>query len=411
MSIRSLYRSLGVVGAALCIATAAAVPACSATSDNNTFNGNAGGNQPSSGSGNAGGGDILIDAGSSDAKDDTGSCAGEHTLAKQLPLDMYIMLDQSGSMGDPVTGGTKWTAVTGALASFMQQPNLDGISVGIQYFPLTPGGQTCPPFCASDADCMGFGPCFIFICTGCAAAGDSCDAIDYAVPDVEIAPLPGVEADILASITAHGPTGSTPTSAALQGAVDHAKWWAQQPQAQNHVVIDVLATDGDPTECTTDINGISAIAAAGAASNPKVLTFVIGVGSLQTNLDAIAQAGGTDHAFIIDVNQNVNQQFLDALNAIRGSVLTCTYEIPVPEAGAPDYSSVNVQYIPGNGGPAQDIPKVLNKAACPPNGDGWYYDDNANPTQIIVCDATCDKISADTMGQVDIVLGCKSIIN
>ena len=73
--------------------------------------------------------------------DPDGGCAGEATTAQQLPLDMYIMLDQSGSMGDPVQGGgDKWQAVTSALNAFVTQPGLSGISVGIQYFGLPPGG-------------------------------------------------------------------------------------------------------------------------------------------------------------------------------------------------------------------------------------------------------------------------------
>ena len=76
---------------------------------------------------------------------------------------------------------------------------------------------------------------------------------------------------------------------------------------------------------------------------------------------------------------------------------------------APDYTSVNVQYKPGNGGMTETIPKVANKAACG-NGDGWYYDNDAMPTQIIMCDATCNKLSMDSKGEVDIVLGCKTVV-
>src|SRR6185436_190120 len=101
------------------------------------------------------------------------------------------------------------------------------------------GGSTCSPTCAVEADCGGLGPCFFGICFGCAASGDSCVAADYAKPDVEIAPLPGIAGALVASIDKHGPTGGTPTSAALQGAIDHAKAWGTQNP--NHVVIDVLA--------------------------------------------------------------------------------------------------------------------------------------------------------------------------
>jgi hypothetical protein len=136
---------------------------------------------------------------------------------------------------------------------------------------------------------------------------------------------------------------------------------------------------------------------------------VIGVGTLLTDLNAIAAAGGTQQAFIVDTNQNVSQQFLDALNAIKGTALGCTYSIPDPDMGDPDYNAVNVEYLPGNGSPSKLIAKVNSAAACG-NGDGWYYNDNANPTQIILCDATCNDVSADDSGTINIVLGCATVV-
>jgi hypothetical protein len=352
--------------------------------------------------------------GSTGAGADAG-CAGTATKAQELPLDMFIMLDQSGSMLDTVAGGgTKWDAVTAALKSFVQQPGLGGISVGIQYFGLPPGGSnTCSTlFCNTDADCGGAcGTCdpTFLECTGYNVGGDSCNAADYAVADVEIAPLPGVSPAIIASINAHSPNTSTPTSAALQGAINHAQTWAQAHPG--HVVIDIFATDGDPTECDTNLSDINAIAAAGYSGMPKISTFVIGVGSSLGALNGIAAAGGTGQAFIVDTTMNVNQQFLMALNAIRGAALGCNYSIPVPQTGQPDFSKVNVQYTPGNGGPAQIIPQVANKASCPASGDAWYYDNPAAPMQILLCDATCNKLSMDTNGEVDVVLGCTTILN
>jgi hypothetical protein len=207
-------------------------------------------------------------------------------------------------------------------------------------------------------------------------------------------------------MAAHNPSGGTPTSAALQGAIDYALSHAQANP--NHAVIVVLATDGEPNACDEKIVSIQAIAAAGLNSSPSILTFVIGVGNVQS-LDAIASAGGTQSAFIVDTNQNVTQQFLDALNAIKGAALGCAYSIPVPTMGDPDYGSVNVEYTSG-GGDTILIPKVPSAADCPANGDGWYYDDNAAPTKILLCDGTCAKIAADDKAQVEIVLGCESVI-
>ena len=50
----------------------------------------------------------------------------------------------------------------------------------------------------------------------------------------------------------------------------------------------------------------------------------------------------TGSAFVVDTTQNVNQQFLDALNKIRGAALGCSYLIPLPDGGTPDFAAVNV---------------------------------------------------------------------
>jgi hypothetical protein len=369
--------------AAIGLGAAALGSACSASNGGrgqagvgggNAIASNGAGGQPSSGSG-LGGGSFAGVTGTATGPGAGGGCASTSSKAQLAPLDIYVMLDQSLSMTDPVAGGgTKWTAVTGALTAYVNQPNPNGVSIGIQYFGL------------------GF-------------LGASCNAPDYATPAVEIAPLPGVAQAFIASLGAHAPSTVTPTSAALQGAVDHASAWAKAHPGDKVIV--VLATDGDPDACGS-LAMVDAIAAAGFMGMPSIPTFVIGVGPSLGNLDGIAAAGGTTTAFHVDTNANVNQQFLDALNKIRGASLTCSYLIPKPSMGMLNYGDVNVEYKPGMGMP-QIIPKVKGKAACPASGLGWYYDNDSAPTQIILCDATCAMITADAKAEVDVVLGCATI--
>jgi hypothetical protein len=338
------------------------------------------------------------------------TCASSTSKADKVPLDLYVMLDQSSSMDEPVSGGgDKWDSVAAALNTFVQQPGLDGMSMGIQYFAVETAGNSCPLFCDANTPCgAGCGTCFIAFCSGATPPGDSCAADDYAKPEVEIAPLPAIGPQISTSIGKHGPTTGTPTSAALQGAINHAKDWGKTHAGD--AVVAVLATDGEPSGCDDNLNDIDMIAASGLTGTPKVLTFVIGVGSSLSNLNGIAAAGGTQKAFLVDTGGNTNQQFLDAMNAIRHAALGCTYGIPLPVDGAPDYSSVNVVYTPGGGGSPITIPYVMDKASCPASGNAWYYDNPAAPMQIILCDAACGTIEADTMGEVDVTLGCATVI-
>lgn len=395
VAIRS--RALGLVGLLV-----VGLVACGPAGGHGPGNGNGGdanNNNNGDGNNNNNGGD----GGGTGVAPDATPCASMPHKAQTAPLDMYVMLDQSGSMS-----GNKWTSVTTALKSFVQQPNLDGFAVGIQYFGIPGGNTTCPTTCQNSTDCGTGNLCLNNTCICLGNLGDSCTASDYAKPDVEIAALPGASSALVTSINAHSANSGTPTSAALQGAIDHAKAWANAHP--DHVVVDVLATDGEPEECDTDLTHINAIAAAGASGDPKILTFVIGVGSSLSNLNGIAQAGGTTSAFIVDTGGNVQQQFLDALNAIRGNALGCRYSIPLPSMGNPDYKNVTVTYTP-TGGSAQQIPKVNDMAACPANGNGWYYDDNTNPQQIILCTKTCGTVSADKTGEVDILTPCDVIVN
>jgi hypothetical protein len=391
------------------IACCGIVAACSGTKDGTGFDGSGGDGDGGLGSSGGSSGGLLGEGGSTLSPD--AACAADNVRAQQQPLDMYIMLDQSGSMKESVSGGTKWSAVSAALGTFVGQPSAAGIGVGLQYFGVPPSAASCPSSCTVEADCQGNGPCVIGKCLGCVlggGGGDSCNGADYAKPEVEIAPLPGVASAITTSIGQHGPSTGTPTSAALAGAITHAKDWSTAHAG--HVTIAVLATDGDPADCDTDLTHINAIAAAGVSGTPKILTFVIGVGTSLAALNGIAAAGGTGQAFIVDTGGNVNQQFLDAMNKIRGTALGCQYQIPASKnGGALDYGTVNVQYTDGSG-KVTTVPKVADQSACPASGDAWYYDNNTKPTQIILCDASCKVITGDTKGQVSIIVGCATVL-
>ena len=62
---------------------------------------------------------------------------------------------------------------------------------------------------------------------------------------------------------------------------------------------------------------------------------------------------------------------------------------------------------PAHGSPA--VARTL-AAACPMSGNAWYYDDPAHPTKIVLCDATCGAIEVDSTGEIDVQLGCSTVI-
>ncbi len=391
-----MRRSLGVLGTMASLLFVCASACSSATGTNNVHNGQGG----SGGSGGFGAdGGINPNGGSGGLPQ---GCATDKYTGELLPLDMFVMLDRSSSMND----SGKWPAVTGALNSFVGLGNLKGIGMGIGFFPIKPAVPP-PAKCATVADCGPYGPCLLGSCGGALSPNDSCVDTDYSKPAVGIAPLPGVAGAITSAIGSQQPQGaSTPTDAAEHGAIEYAESWAKTHP--DDITIVVLATDGEPTNCDPNsVSTVAARAAQGLGNKPSIKTFVIGVGSSLSSLDQIAASGGTTKALIVSTG-NAGQDFLDALNQIRGSV-GCTLKIPQPKSGTPDPNNVNVGFTP-DGGKQQIFPQTKSgdESGCQ-GGQGWYYDNKQNPTHIILCPASCDLIS-NTKGETDVVVGCKTIV-
>jgi len=336
----------------------------------------------------------------------------EITLTTSKPVDMFIMYDQSGSMDDQTSVGTKWEATKAALIGFVNDPQSAGVGVGIGYFPYQGGGGggSCTqgqPGCS----------CFLgFLCT----LDPMCIPANYSTPDVAIEPLPAVAPKIVASINAHSPGGNTPTTPALTGAANIALPWAANHPDRKTIL--VLATDGDPTNCAPN-NTVQTISAVAQDAYQKgVQTFVIGVGSSLTSLNSIAAAGGTGQAFIVDTGAgNPTQQFIDAMNKIRETVTTvgtqtevistpvaCEWQIPNPPPAGIAFEANKVNVEVTSGGVPSAVGAVANAGECPAVVDGWHYDDAANPTKVLVCGQTCDRIKNDTSAKVNVVFGCET---
>jgi hypothetical protein len=128
------------------------------------------------------------------------------------------------------------------------------------------------------------------------------------------------------------------------------------------------------------------------------------------NLDSWATAGGTEKAFILDPSQDVNAQFLDALEKIRAGTLACEYALPPsPEGNELDLGLVNVAVVSGK--TTRDLRYVGDANSCNKTEFGWHYDADPNSgkaTKIVACGATCDMLK-QTSGRVELKLGCKTM--
>lgn len=376
-------------------ATALAIPLVAGCAPSNgggggehTFDAGSGGAGGSAGGGAGGGagsaGLAGLDSGLGDSKiDPDAACAAVSEQATSTPLDLYIMFDKSSSMNPG-----KWPAAKAGLDAFLNDPQSAGVRVAINFFPRPV--DSVP----------------------------ACDPSGYQTPKVAYGALPGNAAAIMAAVDAETPDGfSTPIYPALAGALAEgiavAKTAKNANQPESSAVL--LVTDGvpqGPSSCSGGVNpedpaAIAQLAANGAAYDPAVLTFVVGLPGVDQGIaNQIAAAGGTQQAIVVVDPTNVQSEFQSALAKVRGEALPCEFFIPQKVADktiAPNL--VNVVWTHGDTQQEETLPQTSDCAS-----GGWRYDDPQNPTKIELCPATCDAIKGDYQAKIDIALGCATVV-
>ena len=101
-----------------------------------------------------------------------------------------------------------------------------------------------------------------------------------------------------------------------------------------------------------------------------------------------------------------------ATKIAQGAVpLDCEWGIPpAPQGQLFDPGLVNVEFADDDLGTKETIGSVPDPSSCDPVLGGWYYDDPVNPTRVIACPQSCDKIKSVAHGRVDIAFGCQTIV-
>jgi len=341
--------------------------------------------------------DLAVSEGGATSGDAGASavCSAEVREGQRVPLDMYFLVDSSGSMRDEVASGSKWDVVSSALTGFLQDPRNAGTGVGIGYFPVS--ANTCSK---GQSGCI----CIPFINLCLATEGGSCDVADYSTPAVKLA-LPAQTAAVIGDINSHEVGGGTPTRPALEGGLAYLSQWAAEHPERKPVL--VLATDGEPVGCdANEPQDVADVAARALAGPHGIRTFVIGVGSSLVSLNLVARAGGTDHAFLVDTGGDVGKEFGDALDQIRGAAGSCEFTIPGATSGGDpvDPAKVNVSYVANGTRASTRVPQTFmgDPKNCDQNG-GWYYDDPKAPKLIELCESTCQSLST---GSIQVEFGC-----
>jgi von Willebrand factor type A domain len=290
-------------------------------------------------------------------------------------LHIVLSLDISGSMCESVEGGSgrdcsspvsKWQQTRTALKAFFSSPDSKDSLASVMPWP---------------------------------SVGTQCNVNSAPMTPADVQ-LPDTGNTLDSALNAQTPNnGGTPTAQAINAAVAHAQALKAKLTDNGNVVV-ILATDGEPFGCTSNLN--DAVSAATAAKAAGYAPYVIGVGPSLNNLNQIAAGAGTNmgKAFLVAANVSVSLNM--ALNEIKKKSLSCNLQIPTPTSGTINFKKVNLTFKPTGG-----TERVLVQSQDCSNPDGWKYTPDANaPTGIELCSAACGTIRAADTGALNVVLGC-----
>jgi hypothetical protein len=286
----------------------------------------------------------------SDSDSDGDGCEAELFQSANVPANVLIVLDRSGSMNQSLGGGTKWSVALDAIETFLDEFGTQA-RFGLM---LYPGFNLS---CSEGMQCS----------TG----------------TIVVDPAPMTVAMIEEALDdAQTCSFGTPTAETLESLVGYPG--LQDPTRANHVL---LITDGestceDPVPIVTELRN----------QTPEVKTFVLGFGGGvdPDELEAMAQAGGTALPGDPSYYQADDAASLDqALQSIGGEFLSCTYTLNKP-LDDPEQLYVLFDGIQVPRDPTQD--------------HGWDYDAGTN--RVTFFGAACDALQSGDVSDLQLVYGC-----
>lgn len=307
------------------------------------------------------------------------ACSAIHVTGSVQGVNMHFVLDNSTSMNN----NGKFTAGKAALTGFFQDPASAGLNVSLRLF-----GDNPVAGCNNVA---------------CNAAACSTPLVPFGMLTAAAAPADVQEDALVTALAPYVAGGGTPMSALVDGTMTYLMNYSIANPGGLEVF--VFITDGDNLQCDTNFANIAAFAAAGLAAE-GIKTYVIALpNAILAGCDQIAAAGGTGSAFFINSNvAAVVQAAMTAqLLAIKNANISCN--IALPNAGNFDPNTSTATWLPSLGGTVPLV-RVNDAGACSGANNEYYYDNNANPTAMILCVNTCSMATADPTGTIDFAAAC-----
>ncbi len=318
------------------------------------------------------------------------SCTNVSTTGSLSQVNIYLLLDNSGSMGGPAQScncgcTNSWDSAVAALSNFVALPSADPLRLAFSVYDV--------PNNACDAP----------------GGGGSCDpvACEAALYPVDFLSNAAHQNNIInwlqdsANDATCGQTW-TPHSAALQGGATVVSNWNSTTFPGEKNVL-VYISDGAGDSC-----GQSNAQVAAKVSGIEAYTIAL-PGSSITLLNAIAAQGGTGSA--IDLRSysgaTLNAQLEAALVSIQQATASCV--LTIPNAGQVDFANLTVSWTPTAGMPVT-MAQVANLGACnpmPAAGVMEYFVTPAmSPTDVELCPAACALVQADVTSTIQLLGEC-----
>jgi hypothetical protein len=426
---RTLFATLALVS----LTATAAAAGCSGGDNASSGSGGSGnGAAQGSGSGTGGsgtGGDIgFIDAGSNDgALNPDSACASqssEATLVKK-PVDIIIVIDNSGSMTEEITGVQK--NINENFAQIIEQSGLDyrvimvtrhgsaasGQSVCIEA-PLSgipAGGCTPPP-----AQPKNNPPRFFHYSVEVASRDSWCKLLStYAKADeFNLAPMGWKDwlrpdaYKIFIEVSDDG-VGCTLNNVTYTDNNTAAGGTAAATKFDKALLALDPAQFGTEAERNYTFYSIIGMAYNNPADKPWEPADPIQTGKCPTGAN-----NGTGHQALSQITGALRFPLCDttsydvvfkaiAQGVIKGAKASCDFPVPPPPMGQSiDLKSVVVEYTPGDMSPPQQFAQVADAASC---AAGSFYIDTATKT-ISLCPDTCAVVQKDAAAKVNVLFAC-----
>lgn len=349
------------------------------------------------------GGPQTSDATSDDATGEICRSISEQAKQTYEPVDIVFAIDTSGSMVDEAK------QVQNNINSFSQQIIDSGIDVHVVMLAASPFlllPSICVPAPLGSGTCPADTKLPNYFHHNKPTPPGPIESVDGARKLVELFPIykphlrPGVRKFIV--IVTDDDSRNHPDSSGDAGIYDNdaAKFVA------DYTAVDPMMKDGMGNR-TWKMSGIYAKTACSNSAQvgqvwDQVVTTTGGVSGDICNCGLGNPACAPTFQALFDEL---------ATKIIQGSEpIACQWQIPEPPMGEtldPDY--VNVEFIDVNLGQPEVLYHVDGKAACDPQLGGWYYDDNSDPKNIILCPVSCDEVSSAPEGsQINLLFGCKT---